>query len=57
MGSVRGRRVFVPGADACGVCAVPLQMETHFKQVGVLAVDPENQQPKVKLYKDSAVSG
>lgn len=33
------------------------QLEAHFKQVGILAVDPETQQPRVKLYRDEEVCG
>jgi len=28
------------------------ELEAHFKQVGILAVDPETQQPRVKIYRD-----
>lgn len=28
------------------------ELESHFKQVGILAVDPETQQPRVKIYRD-----
>ncbi len=32
----------------------PEELEAHFKQVGILAVDPESQQPRVKLYRDAS---
>lgn len=34
-----------------------IQLEAHFKQVGILAVDPETQQPRIKLYRDEGVRG
>lgn len=41
-------------ANAASVLAV--QVEEEFRKCGVVALDPETQQPRVKLYRDQHVS-